>query len=701
MSSPRANIPNEASHISAPPPCVQKDVESDFTIPMKILPTDTNTNTNANPILNISEEASDKENISPPPPPPPPSNGKHLNVNISKRGNAWDWEVGAIAISFIALLALVVLLIYADGRPLREWSGTLSLNTVVSALGSVSRTSLGFAVSSCLAQDKWNYFRRRPGNLATFDSFDEASRGPWGCFWLIIKLRARHWVVLGALSSILLIGFEPFLQAVISFPGQMDPSIEATKSQIGRSDLLDVGSYVENAGGALTRVRLAPSDESVAFTSFDSLPDPGMRSSFYDGIYNSSFSTKKTASFSCPNGNCTWPIYTSLAICSACTDISSHIQRYAQRGDNLQSLRNPEIDIKDSNFTIVSLPRLNLTNLSNGAANMSKIGKSTVDAYMATTIITDPHFTLNFQNLTTMITTVQMLKAAPGFEAEELKWEDTPVTATECSLYFCVQAFDSEVINGVLTDRIVSTWARRDFATYTAADNSAGHPSLNSKDMYEAYDKWNNYSLYPAYGDVSRTDLELFITNEDVKLSALPQDVTRRFRLTQNTVGTTTRFVNEQLLSKKMTWPAGVGDDTGISSTAQALYQSHNLSTTFANVGSTVTNWMRDISNETQTGMGEEWVTHIAVKWTYLTLPALTILLGLAFSLWSIQETHSLDLDPWKTDMIAVLTHSVDDDTRAQLKVAASNGYLQQAVGGMTVSLEDNGSGLELRRKLE
>lgn len=110
---------------------------------------------------------------------------------ISKRGSNWNWEFFALFFSFSSMAAMVALLAYVDGCPLAQWNGILSLNALVSTLGAISRTSMGFAISSCLAQAKWNWFKRRTDTLITFDRFDEASRGPWGSLWLVIWLRAR------------------------------------------------------------------------------------------------------------------------------------------------------------------------------------------------------------------------------------------------------------------------------------------------------------------------------------------------------------------------------------------------------------------------------------------------------------------------------------------------------------------------------
>ncbi|KAI0161087.1 hypothetical protein GGR52DRAFT_586393 [Hypoxylon sp. FL1284] len=309
---------------------------------------------------------------------------------------------------------------------------------------------------------------------------------------------------------------------------------------------------------------------------------------------------------------------------------------------------------------------------------------------MAATIITDPQLTISFKNLTTIITTVEVIKAAEGYEKGDLVWEDTPIVATECALYFCTNAYQSVVENGALREDIIASWAGRDFSSYQITNT-------NSAEEFVQFEKWNNYSLYFKDGDYPRTSLELFIPKEDLRKHGLPDDVTQRFNLTENTVGSTTHFVNEQLLSSEMVWPFQGDQALDQTPISEALYQSTNLSATFDQVAWTVSNWIRDVSSVNQYGVVQEWVIHIRVQWPFIILPLLTMVLGLLYSVWSIVETRRLRLRPWKTDTVATLTHSVDAGTRAQLRHADRNGYLEKAVKAMPVKFEDVGCGLELR----
>lgn len=97
----------------------------------------------------------------------------------------WKFETSLLLLSVCSLVALIVLLAVEDDTTLVSWKFYFSLNTVVSVLGTISRASLASAVGSCIAQEKWNWFRKRQDPLYLFDRFDSASRGPLGSFKLL------------------------------------------------------------------------------------------------------------------------------------------------------------------------------------------------------------------------------------------------------------------------------------------------------------------------------------------------------------------------------------------------------------------------------------------------------------------------------------------------------------------------------------
>ncbi len=122
--------------------------------------------------------------------PPYPGVGPKY-VKNSKSQHTWTMEACAVVLSLATLLTILILLVYADGLALTKYNFFISFNAVVSILGAIARVSLGFAISSCLGQGKWNFFKRKPGSIVAFEKFEDASRGPWGSLWLMTWLGLR------------------------------------------------------------------------------------------------------------------------------------------------------------------------------------------------------------------------------------------------------------------------------------------------------------------------------------------------------------------------------------------------------------------------------------------------------------------------------------------------------------------------------
>lgn len=113
----------------------------------------------------------------------------------------WKLELVSITVSVLGLAALIGLLAYFNGRDQRAWhTGTaITLNAVVAAIATVTKSSLVFVISSCLGQAMWNWYAMpRKGSrrssrhgraLKDMQDLDEASRGTYGSVLLLMRLR--------------------------------------------------------------------------------------------------------------------------------------------------------------------------------------------------------------------------------------------------------------------------------------------------------------------------------------------------------------------------------------------------------------------------------------------------------------------------------------------------------------------------------
>lgn len=229
----------------------------------------------------------------------------------------WLWELISWAMSAICICGMAIVLSLFNDRPLpARWPGGITLNAYISVLSGAGKFLMAVPLDSALGQLKWLWFwADRPRNLADFERFDNASRGPWGALTLLVSgsgryvypprrlifdLLSRHGrslASLGALVTILSLALDPFFQQVVSYP-----------QRSGSFGL----SYVSRAVGYYPNV-LGYENSSLAIFN-DALMQSYLQSYFLENA------TQLDAPFDCPSGNCSWSPYKTLGLCSSCID---------------------------------------------------------------------------------------------------------------------------------------------------------------------------------------------------------------------------------------------------------------------------------------------------------------------------------------------------------------------------------------------
>lgn len=128
---------------------------------------------------------------------------KHGQYIRHKIPSPWLLEAGSLVLSISSMVAILIILTRNNGIAVNEWTLSISINTLVSVLGVISRASLGLTVAACLGQQKWNWFRDHRDEIQVFDKFDRASQGAAGsllavkCFLNASRIRQvpPHWLV--------------------------------------------------------------------------------------------------------------------------------------------------------------------------------------------------------------------------------------------------------------------------------------------------------------------------------------------------------------------------------------------------------------------------------------------------------------------------------------------------------------------------
>jgi hypothetical protein len=105
--------------------------------------------------------------------------------------SGWWPEMLSCAVSIISTISLVFVLRNYNNNALPQWPLGLTLNTLIAFLATVSRSTFIIPVNECVSQSKWLWFRRNKP-LKDFQTFDEASRGPWGSLKLVFASQASY-----------------------------------------------------------------------------------------------------------------------------------------------------------------------------------------------------------------------------------------------------------------------------------------------------------------------------------------------------------------------------------------------------------------------------------------------------------------------------------------------------------------------------
>lgn len=214
----------------------------------------------------------------------------------------WLWEISASILSLACMAAVIGVLMYEDGKPLRQWGlgdNYLSPNVVVSFLGTLAKSSCLLAVAEILSQLKWLHFHKNPQNLSDIQLFDDASRGPWGAIKLV--LRRSPGTILTICASIITVAsllIDPFIQSAFQFPSILMP-IQGTNPAILSTQIYDT-SYCELSSG---------------------LVNTALKNAVLTPILNAT----KEPNLPCGFERCEWPTINTLGVCSSCIDLTHTI----------------------------------------------------------------------------------------------------------------------------------------------------------------------------------------------------------------------------------------------------------------------------------------------------------------------------------------------------------------------------------------
>lgn len=119
----------------------------------------------------------------------------------------------------------------ANNTPLASWPLLLQPNTVLSTLSTVGKSAFLVTISGSLSQLKWGHFWYQARSLSHLQSFEDASRGPWGAivFFRAVNIQSATACFLAVLT-VFALAIDPMTQQVLVFPNRMAKMTNITSS---------------------------------------------------------------------------------------------------------------------------------------------------------------------------------------------------------------------------------------------------------------------------------------------------------------------------------------------------------------------------------------------------------------------------------------------------------------------------------------
>jgi hypothetical protein len=220
--------------------------------------------------------------------------------------DTWVCETVAMIFSIGCVVAIAFTVGYYNGDPIPSLPSGVTINALISVLSTAARAALFFVVSSSIGQLKWCWLVRRGRPLQDVQILDEASRGPLGAIRVLATWTGGPLASLGAVITICMIAFSPFLQQLVVYPAYEAerPLLEATNPQAVNYTLL--WDFAADGDQETRKVLASWFDEGLAYFLEVSMP--------------------ATPSATCSRpATCTWENYRTVGWCSMCRNGSGHL----------------------------------------------------------------------------------------------------------------------------------------------------------------------------------------------------------------------------------------------------------------------------------------------------------------------------------------------------------------------------------------
>ncbi|ROW05791.1 hypothetical protein VMCG_05221 [Cytospora schulzeri] len=529
-------------------------------------------------------------------------------------------EILSLLLATASLIALVVLLKEYENNSSPLWSignWGVTLNAVVSIISIIFRGTLLMPVARAISQFSWIWFTQ-PKPLRDLATYDAASRGTIGSIRLLFKLRFMHFASVGATVMVASLALGPFFQQSVQYVSQgvIDTSkkAQAVTAYSWGANIPHGSEYAED---------------------YVTIPY-NMKAAIQNGLLSPNVPSTPSPPFSCPTGNCTWDPFATLAFGTQCEDIKSHVQiecyneahngeecHFKPRGDDaLVKMLNDT-----SGYTVLLMQ--------SGLPTRMKNSSSAVRPYL---------------NNTASLALVQWVMTT----SDAVITPTSSFEAVRCNFYLSAREVLPKVVNGEYSEQLLQEVSRPEPVK-----------GLNYTDDDFPY----NYFLDPfrwEYGDYGPIVYRLN--------GSTPSNLgkTYTFELNGREFSTlSSQFEGDLLDGMLVTGSGGVPQGTN---TLTMLWQADNTTRSMYNMAEAITIEMRaNSSNILQQAKqdasliapeqaidGQVWVQQqtVVVRWTWLILPIVLLVLAALSLLAAVLETRRKRVGLWGSSPLTLFFHA-------------------------------------------
>jgi hypothetical protein len=362
-----------------------------------------------------------------------------------------------------------------------------------------------------------------------------------------------------------------------------------------------------------------------------------MNNAMLRGVFDGNLAPRMTST-TCTSGNCTWPTFSSLGICSHCEDVTA----YAQKHYSCSTSSTSELEQINCTINLPSSPpylAFQLTEVESTAtqdhpymfvwpSNLKYYSDTGYHEYLTNGTyagVEEPLLPIAFVKVDPM--SIQSI-----------------TRADQCALSFCVKTYNESVNNGNISSTVLSTWPGR----YSGSNITISPPADKEGSITS-----NNFTVDGATADGVRGTIGTkFFGNISVEIDA-----------TLKIVG---QIPSSDILD--------------------ALNQTSDLAGLMDSVATSMTNHIRSVSSVTVAGQVGTVETYVHIRWVWLTLPGALIVASAAFLALAVLDTRRKKAEVWKDSSLALIFHGLEPGAEATGPVNKIS-HMEHVAKGVSVIL--------------